>query len=77
MVALPRSQGAACVGLATGRGFSGAVERNRVKRRIRHALRQVSLAPATDYVVIATPEVGEVGFERLVDWLRSAVEVKV
>ncbi len=77
MVALPRAQGGAAVGLATGRGFGGAVERNRAKRRLRHALAEVDLAPATDYVVIADPSVVEVGFTRLVDWLRSATEEKV
>ena len=62
------------VGLVVGRSVGGAVVRNRVRRRLRHALRQVGLEGGTDYVVIATPAVAEVEFERLVRWLRRATD---
>ncbi len=66
----------AAVGLVAGRSVGGAVRRNRAKRRIRHALADVDLATATDYVVMASPDVCEVGYDTLVSWLKTAVEEK-
>lgn len=59
-------------GLVVGRKVGGAVERNRIKRRIRHAIAEVSPPPGTDAVVIASREVGRVEFTELVGWLSDA-----
>lgn len=60
------------VGLVAGRKVGSAVERNRARRRIRHAVRQVMLTPGTDYVVVASAEVNRVPFSTLVGWLSAA-----
>ena len=60
-------------GLVVGRRVGGAVVRNRAKRRLRAALREVTLAGATDYVVIATPVVATAPFEELCGWVRDAI----
>lgn len=73
VASLPRDHGLVAVGLVAGRSIGGAVQRNRVKRRIRHALREVVLA-AGDYVVIAAPEVAKVEYRELVSWLEDAVK---
>lgn len=73
VASLPRDHGKVAVGLVAGRSIGGAVQRNRVKRRLRHALREVVLA-AGDYVVIAAPEVAEVDYRELVSWLEDAVK---
>jgi ribonuclease P protein component len=46
-------------GLATGRGLGGAVVRNRVRRRIREALRVMAPAfqPGWDILIIARPAI--------------------
>ena len=77
MASLPRDDGAAAVGLVVNRSVGGAVQRNRVKRRLRHALREVALPAATDYVVIASAQVGEVEYRELVSWLKAAVKENV
>lgn len=51
-----------------------AVRRNRVKRRIRHALTDVSLEQGMDYVILAGRQVLEASFRDLTDWLRRAVD---
>lgn len=60
------------VGVVAGRGVGGAVRRNRAKRRIREALATVPLQPNTAYVVVAGPDVPDVAFERLTEWLERA-----
>ncbi len=74
VASLPRDHGKVVVGLVAGRSIGGAVQRNRVKRRLRHALREVVLAAGADYVVIATPEAGQVEYRELVSWLEDAVK---
>lgn len=74
VASLPRDHGKVAVGLVAARSIGGAVQRNRVKRRLRHALREVVLAAGADYVVIATPEVGQVEYRELVSWLEDAVK---
>ncbi len=60
------------VGIVAGRAVGAAVARNRAKRRIRGALERVPLRGEEDYVVIASPQVNDVEFHELVDWLAKA-----
>jgi ribonuclease P protein component len=48
------------------------VERNRAKRRLREAARQVDLRPETAYVVVASHEVLDARFGELVTWMDEA-----
>lgn len=59
-----------------GRKIGGAVERNRAKRRIRHALGSIEAPAGVDLIVIASPTVLTVPFEDLVRWLSQAVELR-
>lgn len=61
------------IGLVAGRRLGSAVTRNRIKRRIRHACRNVDFAPGWDHVVIPTGAVAHISFSTLVDWLERAV----
>jgi ribonuclease P protein component len=61
------------VGLVVGRRVGNAVDRNRAKRRLRHALIEISLEQGMDYVIIADREVLDTPFESLVERLSSAV----
>lgn len=47
--------------------------RNRAKRRLREALLKVELMSDTAYVVIASPDVNTMGFDRLVRGLGDAI----
>ena len=73
LVAHRRPGGLPGIGLVVGRRVGGAVVRNRAKRRLRAALREVTLAEATDYVVIATPVVATAPFQELCGWVRDAI----
>ena len=64
------------VGLIAGRRMGNAVDRNRAKRRIRHAVRAVSLESGRDYVVIASTTVLDVPFRKLIAWLSAAADSK-
>lgn len=57
------------VGLVVDRRVGNAVMRNRVKRRLRAALRLVPLGQGRDHVVIATAAVVAADFRTLVRWL--------
>ena len=64
------------VGYAIGRRHGGAVVRNRLRRRLREAVR----AAATDlepgaYLVRATPPAATLGFEELCRSVRAALRV--
>lgn len=60
-------------GLSTGRKLGGAVVRNRVRRRLREALRIVSpsLRPGWDVLIIARPALVEADHETLVGALHQ------
>lgn len=58
-------------GLVAGKRIGNAVQRNRIKRRLRAALAAAPLEPGFDYVLIPNPDVGKVGFDRLVEWIVS------
>lgn len=62
------------VGLVVGRRVGDAVLRNRAKRRLRHAIKNLSLEEGMDYVIIADREVLEIPFEELTARLRRAIE---
>jgi ribonuclease P protein component len=66
----PGVEGEVRVGLVVGRRVGSAVDRNRVKRRLRHALRGVEIEDGTDLVVIASPGARTAGFATLVSWLQ-------
>ena len=60
--------GAARAGLTVSRKVGGAVQRNRVRRRLREIVRQVApqrARPGYDYVVIARAAALTLGFEQL------------
>ena len=59
-------------GLATGRKLGGAVVRNRVRRRLREALRVMapSFQPGWDVLIIARPAIVEADHDALVGALR-------
>jgi ribonuclease P protein component len=61
------------VGLVVSSKVGGAVLRNRVKRRLREALRQeLHLLPPVDVVLVARPSAVSATVEELRDWLRRA-----
>ena len=59
-------------GLSTGRTLGGAVVRNRVRRRLREALRVMapSFQPGWDVLIIARPAIVEADHDALVGALR-------
>ena len=75
VVGLARGDGPARVGLVVGRRVGKAVVRNRVKRRLRAALRDIGLNDGIDYVVIGSKAVARVPFRTLQGWLQEAVEL--
>jgi ribonuclease P protein component len=69
-------------GISTGRRLGGAVERNRVRRRVRQLLREIERGsgPGCDILVVARPAstgatFGElrVALERLLAWARTSL----
>jgi len=63
-------------GLATGRRIGGAVVRNRVRRRLREALRVLhsSFRPGWDVLIIARPAIVGADHAALVGALRRTLE---
>lgn len=61
------------IGLVVGRSVGNAVHRNRVKRRLRSAFKDIQWEQGMDYVIMADRQVGEVPFPVLSDWLDRAV----
>jgi ribonuclease P protein component len=64
------------LGLAVSRQLGGAVERNRLKRRLRAAFDEVAegLPAENDYVLIARPGLGETAESRGFPWLVERVD---
>jgi ribonuclease P protein component len=62
-------------GLSTGRALGGAVVRNRVRRRLREALRVMapSFQPGWDVLIIARPTIVTAGHDALVGALRRTL----
>ena len=72
-----RTDGSATrVGLSTPRSLGGAVQRNRVRRRLRHLLReQISaIGSGWDLLLVARPEAARVSHDELREAVRSLVE---
>jgi ribonuclease P protein component len=67
--------GAARVGFAVPRKVGGAVDRNKVKRRLREAVDRHPelLAESTDYVVIARPGIAKAAEAQGFEWLCEQV----
>ena len=63
------------IGFAVPRAAGGAVERNRIKRRLRAAFEQIEddLPVGNDYVLIARPGLGEAIESRGFEWLGERV----
>jgi ribonuclease P protein component len=64
------------VGFTVSRKVGNAVERNRVRRRLREALRQAAqacLRPGYDYVVVGRRRALSDPFKRITDDLRAAL----
>jgi ribonuclease P protein component len=63
------------LGLAVSRQVGGAVQRNRLKRRLREAFAELSdrLPADHDYVLIARPGLAETAEARGFPWLRERV----
>jgi ribonuclease P protein component len=62
-------------GLSTGRRLGGAVDRNRVRRRLREALRVMapSFQPGWDVLIIARPAIVEADHDTLVGALHRTL----
>lgn len=69
VVEAPGDQGLIRLGLVVGRRVGTAVDRNRVKRRLRHALAESCRPGGTDLVVIASPGVSRASYADLRQWL--------
>jgi ribonuclease P protein component len=69
--AFPRAEndGEARLGVSVGRKLGGAVERNRIKRRLREAFwaNAESLRPGHDFVIVARPAAGELEGEGAIE----------
>ena len=76
LVSSPGEPGPPRLGLVVSRGSGNAVTRNRIKRRLRHAVKGLRLQPGTDYVIIANSQVAEVSFARIQGWLARALEAE-
>ena len=72
MVTAPGLPDTVRLGLVVGRRVGNAVERNRMKRRLRHAFADSTQRAGSDVVVIASREALGVPYADLVRWLDSA-----
>ncbi len=72
----PEAANAARVGLTVTKKLGGAVVRNRIRRRLRAAVREIFpqfAAPGADYVLIARPAAYDRNFGALLDDMKRAL----
>jgi ribonuclease P protein component len=69
----PANDGAVRVGIITSKAVGGAVERNRVRRRIRGALEALPQPPTARLLLIAKPAAATVPYAKLADDVAAAV----
>lgn len=72
----PGNSGPPRFGLTVTRKAGGAVERNRMRRRLREAVRRAApleARPGFDYVIVARSQALDAGFDRLVSDLARAM----
>jgi ribonuclease P protein component len=64
------------IGLSTPKSLGGAVQRNRVRRRLRELIREriEAVGAGWDLLVIARPEAGAASYAELRDAVRSLME---
>lgn len=74
IVGSPGPQGPPRLGLVVSKQCGGAVIRNRIKRRLRHAAKDLHLQPGNDYVIIASGQVAEAPYSQVGKWLQRALE---
>jgi ribonuclease P protein component len=75
---VPADAGPARFGFTVTRKAGGAVERNRMRRRLREALRRAApleARPGFDYVIVARRQALAAGFDRLVSELARAMRL--
>lgn len=75
-VTAPGSPGTSRVGIVVSKSSGNAVVRNRIKRRLRPLISEMSLKPGVDYVIIANSSVAEVEHARLRRWLEMSMGEK-
>jgi ribonuclease P protein component len=71
LIKAPGREGPPRVGLVVP--SSGAVARNRIKRRLRHAIAGMQFQPGTDYVIVANRGVEMANFSQLQSWVGQAL----
>jgi ribonuclease P protein component len=77
-IAREGGEGAARFGFTVTKKAGGAVERNRMRRRLREAVRRAAPAtakPGFDYVIVARRLALAAGFEQLVSDLERAIRL--
>jgi ribonuclease P protein component len=72
-------RGSSSVAYAIGRRQGSAVQRNRIRRRLRAAVREVDrrgtvLRPGVSYLLMSGPEASSCSFQDLVTWVEGALE---
>lgn len=70
---LPRPEGPTRIGFAVSRAVGGAVERNRVRRRLRELIREryAEMQTGWDLLLIAKPQAARASYAELRDALGS------
>lgn len=63
--ALPNGLEEVRLGFNIGKKIGSAVDRNRVRRRLRHIVRQLGPSPGYDIVLIAKPRTGSAPYSQL------------